>query len=346
MYFCGGYYQAQETDKGELEMNKKIQIEWPQLGLSAKATLAFDKNPELCEEFWNMLPFDSIMNNAVITDGSMYCWIPMLSFAPIHEKERIDLAPIGRLRYSQNTGNKMIVQYDACNEDIMGAVLGQIDEEDIETVKTVGVAARNAIFMTKTEIHVRVSRITDASNQKESHPIIEKPVNCREEVAALASELIELGYAASRWEPDEHKDVRMGNNSGMGSCGQYFSTWEFVYSLTRDLSMYTLYPLAKLCREEALEVRVLEKMYAEIIPTYTNLLGAYGMRRLRQLSNRFREMIQTQTLKKDEFRYIVDAFTFYTNMLAQWTYFYYPWGIGCACFRFDEEHRVYTPSVE
>ena len=84
-------------------MNKRIFIEWPELGLSAHATLANDKNPELCDEFWKNLPFNSIMNNAVITDGSMYCWIPMLSFAPIREKERIDLAPVGRLRYSQNT---------------------------------------------------------------------------------------------------------------------------------------------------------------------------------------------------------------------------------------------------
>lgn len=44
------------------------------LGLSAHATLADDQNPELCNELWNALPFDSIMNNAVVTDGSMYCW--------------------------------------------------------------------------------------------------------------------------------------------------------------------------------------------------------------------------------------------------------------------------------
>ena len=71
------------------------------------------------DRVWNALPFESIMNNAVVTDGSMYCWVPMLSFAPIRHKERIDLAPVGRLRYSQNTGNKVIIQYDTCNEDIM-----------------------------------------------------------------------------------------------------------------------------------------------------------------------------------------------------------------------------------
>ena len=83
--------------------DRKLLFEWPELGLKARASLADDKNPELGEEVWNALPFESIMNNAVVTDGSMYCWVPMLSFAPIHHKERIDLAPVGRLRYSQNT---------------------------------------------------------------------------------------------------------------------------------------------------------------------------------------------------------------------------------------------------
>lgn len=324
-------------------MNRKILIEWPELELSAHATLADDKNPELCDEFWNMLPFDGIINNAVITDGSMYCWVPMLSFAPIREKERIDLAPIGRLRYSQNTGNKMIIQYDACNEDVMGAILGQIDEADIETVKKVGVTAKNAIFMSKTEVHVHVSRVDDEVKTVETLPPIQKPAQCSKEVELLAEQLIELGHIASSQEPEEHRDVRTGKNSGMGTCGQYFSTWEFVYSLVRDLSMYTLYPIAKLCRNDELDVRQLEDVYMEIEPTYTNLLGAYGMKTLRCLAGQFHDMIRKQMLSKEEFRYLVDAFTFYTNMLAQWTYFYYPWGIGCACFRFDEDHLVYSP---
>lgn len=326
--------------------NRRLLLEWPELNLRAHAELAEDKNPELCEEIWNALPFESIMNNAVITDGSMYCWVPTLSFAPIRYKERIDMAPVGRLRYSQNTGNKVIVQYDTCNEDVLGAVLGQIDEEDIETVKRVGLEARNAIFMTKKEIHVHISRLEENPKEEKRKQVLERPEKCREDVEKLVGELTELAEAASHREPLEHKNIRTGRNSGMGSCAQYFSTWEFVYSLSRDLSMYTLYPIARLCRNEQFDVRQLEQIYMEIDPTYTNLLGSYGMKRLRELARKFRELIEKRTLTKEEFRYIIDAFTFYTNMLAQWTYFYYPWGIGCACFRFDEDHLVYVPEKD
>ena len=220
--------------------------------------------------------------------------------------------------------------------------LGQIDEIDMDTVEAVGAAAKNAIFMSKEEIHVHVSRIGGESAEKQHSPV-QKPAQCSAAAEALAAELIRLGEDAGHLEPAEHKDVRCGKNSGMGSCGQYFSTWEFVYSLARDLSMYTLYPLAKLCRDETQNVRSLEKVYMAIMPTYTNLLGAYGMRTLRTLAKQFEALIAAHTLTMEEFRYLVDALTFYTNMLAQWTYFYYPWGIGIACFRFDEEHRVYTP---
>ena len=63
-------------------MNRRILLEWPDLQLSAIAELADDKNPELCDDLWNALPIYSIMNNAVITDGSMYCWLPLLSSIP------------------------------------------------------------------------------------------------------------------------------------------------------------------------------------------------------------------------------------------------------------------------
>ena len=150
-----------------------------------------------------------------------------------------------------------------------------------------------------------------------------------------------MALEASLTEPEEHKRVRTGKNAGMGSCGQYFSTWEFVYSLTRDLSMYTLYPMTRLCRDPLFDVRQLERVYLEIDPTYTNLLGSYGLKTLREKARTFRVLAESKTLTREEFTCALDAFTLYTNMLAQWSYFYYPWGIGTACFRFDDAHRVY-----
>lgn len=215
-------------------MNRRILLEWPDLQLSAIAELADDKNPELCDDLWNALPICSIMNNAVITDGSMYCWLPLLSFAPIHYKERIDEAPIGRLRYSQGTGNKLIVQYSQCYEDVKGTVLGEIIPEHIDIVKKVGEKARESIFMTKKELHIRVSRLGEDKAAEPAKPEVVRPKDCRAEVTELVDRILEKALEATKSEPRENKLARMGKVSGVGSCGQYFSTWEFVYSLSRD----------------------------------------------------------------------------------------------------------------
>lgn len=323
-------------------MNRKILLEWPELGLSATAELADDRNRELCDDLWKALPVYSIMNNAVITDGSMYCWLPLLSFAPIHYKERIDKAPIGRLRYSQATGNKLIVQYSECYEDVKGTVLGKVVPEDISVIKKIGEKARESIFMSKEELHIRVSRLEE-SEEKETFGLrVEWPERISKDVETLVNRMLDQALEATKSEPEENRAARLGKVSGVGSCGQYFSTWEFVYSLSRDLSMYTLYSIAHLCRTSDLTVRQLEKVYMETEPGYTGVLGSYGLRTLRGFSEEIHALIASQTLTRDEFRVIVDAFTLYTNQVAAWAYFYFPWGIGTSCFRFSDENKAYT----
>ena len=322
-------------------MNRRILLEWPDLNLSAVAELADDKNPELCDDLWKSLPIYSIMNNAVITDGSMYCWLPILSFAPIHFKERIDQAPIGRLRYSQGTGNKLIVQYSQCYEDVNGTVLGAVIPEDIDTIKRVGEKAREAIFMTKQELHIKISRLDESGTHGAAKPSVMLPENCDQEVASLVNRILDKAFEATQAEPDDNKKARMGQVAGVGSCGQYFSTWEFVYSLSRDLSMYTLYPISHMCRTTTLSVRELEQIYCELESGYTGVLGSYGLADLRGFAREIRNLMQEHRITRDEFQCIVDAFTLYTNQVAAWAYFYFPWGIGTACFRFQEDYKKY-----
>ena len=322
-------------------MNRRILLEWPDLKLSAVAELADDKNPELCDDLWNALPVCSIMNNAVITDGSMYCWLPILSFAPIHFKERIDQAPIGRLRYSQGTGNKLIVQYSQCYEDVNGTVLGTVIPEHVDIIKKVGEKARESIFMTKQELHITVSRLCEGTGGGPARPNVIRPEPCRPEVTDLVDRILGKALEATKAEPEENKLARMGRVSGVGCCGQYFSTWEFVYSLSRDLSMYTLYPISHMCRTTDLDVRQLEQIYAELEPGYTGVLGSYGLRQLRTFSQEIRTLFAKHIVNREEFQCVVDAFTLYTNQVAAWAYFYYPWGIGTACFRFADEYKEY-----
>lgn len=62
----------------------------------------------------------------------------------------------------------------------MGAVLGQIDKEDLSVLKQVGEEARTAIFMSKKEIHVHISRCCKESESAGERHVLKGPLICSE----------------------------------------------------------------------------------------------------------------------------------------------------------------------
>ncbi|MCZ7483886.1 hypothetical protein O8C22_24785, partial [Agrobacterium rhizogenes] len=88
-------------------------------------------------------------DHAVVSGESMYAWAPVVSTAKVNVKERQCDAPVGRIRYSQGTGNKVIVQYGEVTEDIATPVLGEILPEYADDIYKVGRAVLEATFLTK-----------------------------------------------------------------------------------------------------------------------------------------------------------------------------------------------------
>ncbi len=135
-----------------------VKLRWEPLGIEVRAALAVDRNPELCQDLLDALPFTVLQEHAVVTGKSMFAWTPVMSTAPVPVKEQINLAPVGRLRFSQNTGQKLIVQYGPTSEDLLAPVLGQVVAEDIDKLDAVGAAAWSSNFETPREIWLTVSR--------------------------------------------------------------------------------------------------------------------------------------------------------------------------------------------
>lgn len=124
----------------------RIEITWEPLGIRAEAVLASSLNPELVEEFVSALPFTILQEHALVSGESMFAWAPLVSTAPVRHNERICDAPIGRLRYSQNSGQKFIVQYGITTENLAAPVLGQIVPEHRADLAAVGEAVwRNTL---------------------------------------------------------------------------------------------------------------------------------------------------------------------------------------------------------
>lgn len=134
------------TAEGRSVEGPRIEIIWEPMGVSVVAVLAASLNPELADEFASALPFTILQEHALVSGESMFAWTPLVSTAPIQHSERISEAPIGRLRFSQNSGQKFIVQYGATTEDLVAPVLGQIAPEDCGQLLGVGNAVwRNTL---------------------------------------------------------------------------------------------------------------------------------------------------------------------------------------------------------
>ncbi|MCJ9670379.1 MULTISPECIES: hypothetical protein [unclassified Neorhizobium] len=120
-----------------------------------KAVLAVNENPELAQEWIDYLTnYDEmavLMNAAMVSGGSIYGWAPILSRAAIQQKERQCDAPIGRIRYSPLTGNKIIIQDGPVTEGIETPVLGEVLPESLNDLDVVSKAIRDNTFAKNTQ---------------------------------------------------------------------------------------------------------------------------------------------------------------------------------------------------
>jgi hypothetical protein len=137
-----------------------ISLTWQELGISVRAVLAANLNPELVDDFLSAVPFTVLQQHPMVTGESMFAWgAPIATTAPVRVREEIRLAPKGRLRFSQRTGQKLIVQYGTTTETIFAPVLGTVVQEHTAILDEVGRAVWNSTYRTKKPIFLHVQKI-------------------------------------------------------------------------------------------------------------------------------------------------------------------------------------------
>jgi len=118
-------------------MGRLVDISWPELEISVVAELADEQNPELCEEFWQNCPSRSCRRTQW-SRASRSTPGRQSSPPPVRHRERIIDCPIGRMRYSQATGNKFSIQYGKGLEPLAQPVLGTVLDEYLDLLPKVG----------------------------------------------------------------------------------------------------------------------------------------------------------------------------------------------------------------
>jgi hypothetical protein len=294
-----------------------ISVTWPELDIAVTATLADHANPELCDEFCRQLPFGIVQSHPVVSGSSVTMWLPYLSKAPTPFVESIVDAPLGRIRLSQGTGSKLSIQYGTGLEPAKQAVLGQIDDEHLGVLPTVGREVWDNLYWRKETLTVHFAAKGDHGVQappaSPSHP--------------LARELASAADAIQLDEPADVARLRAGEVPDAGSFGQYFSVWVASYGLVRDYVVNTLYPIYNALPTHGLEtVRVI---YATVGAKYHFSLKYHGYVQMAQFAGRFQEVLE-QSDDSGEVEEVLEQLLRYCNTTYAWSHQVFPWYLGMA----------------
>lgn len=298
-------------------MGRLIDIRWPELDVTVVAELADEQNPEMCEEFWQDLPFKVMQAHPVVSGESMYAWTPTISTAPVRLRERIIDCPIGRLRYSQSTGNKFSIQYGKGLEPLAQPVLGMVLPEYHHLLPVVGKAIWTNLFFAKDQIFVEVS----PHNPEEAFKGEGRFANLK----GAAAEFYAEAKRIQTTEPEDLQRIRRGEIGDTGTYGQYFTAWDFANGMLRDYIMYTAYPLLKLI--DSLDHEDFIEAVDAFDPAYSEYLGYSGLEKLLEFSVKLRAAIR-ETSDKEELKTLMRTFIMYGNRLCAWSYHYFPWYLG------------------
>lgn len=137
----------------------QVSLTWEPLGITVRATLAENQNPALCAELLACLPFTVLQDHSAVSGESIFAWTPLVTTVNAPVRERVCDAPVGRIRYQQATGQKLVVAYGRTTETGLAPVLGQIREEDLDILPDVGAAVFESNFRTKEPIWLTVEKL-------------------------------------------------------------------------------------------------------------------------------------------------------------------------------------------
>lgn len=129
-------------------MSRRFEIEWPDFDFVVPVDLLDDENPELCEEFWRELPFQTIFAGSMSAGEMLKIPIPFsLSMAPEEKSVFFPEQPAGTIFTLGWSG--LLVKYGIVVEPFRLPRIAMIPEEELDRFRIVAEKIRDAYFYTK-----------------------------------------------------------------------------------------------------------------------------------------------------------------------------------------------------
>jgi len=129
-------------------MSRQFEIEWPDFGVTIAVDLLDEENPEICEAFWQALPFQTIFA-ASMSAGEMFK-IPIRRTLPDPLPEKRVLfpeEPPGTL-FSLGMGS-LLLKYGTVAEPFQIPKIARVPDGELDKLRNVAQKLREAYFFTK-----------------------------------------------------------------------------------------------------------------------------------------------------------------------------------------------------
>lgn len=129
-------------------MGRKFQIVWPDFDISIELTLFDEKNPEVCNKFWDAMPFRTKMAGSMSAGEMLKIQIPVVLPEVTPDKRVLFPAqPPGSLMTLR--GNSLLFKWGVVHEPFMLAQVAQVKESDVPKLREVALRTKEAYFFTK-----------------------------------------------------------------------------------------------------------------------------------------------------------------------------------------------------
>jgi hypothetical protein len=311
---------------------RQIEIEWVELKIKVAATLADDRNGDLCDLLWDHLPYRSIQNHALVSGEHLYHLSPIreLVYTPAASKEDRRQSQDGTVFLSHL--QHLAIKYGLLTEPISAAPVAYVSPDHIPMLKEAGRRCWDRAYRSKEVIEVRVTRRgepTDRFTLPRAAPV--KNREAQEVIDAIQNEMERIWVVP----PLEVLDIHDGRiRSRAGSYDQYFATLVFVNGETRPLGYCAMGGLIKSCVSSDISLDTLRQITPNFIRVPAEFLSYCGFEALfRFTQDTLRVLGALET--KDEYVSLLSTLALYTNRLNGWNLHYFPWKHG-------EEYR-YAP---
>jgi len=129
-------------------MGRIFEIYWPDFDTVVDAELFDDENPELCDQFWNHLPFETVMA-ASMSAGEMFK-IPVPFSLPMVAPDKMVLfseQPPGTI--VGGAMGSLLLRYGIMVEPFQLPLLARIPDAHIPRLKGISYKLRDAYFFSK-----------------------------------------------------------------------------------------------------------------------------------------------------------------------------------------------------